>query len=112
MAESDGTSFAALVDPAFAWPGGGSGLGILLAWDSRALPAFYQWQNLQEGNYVVGLEPATTHAGSRAERKRRGELVWLGHGEARHYRLALTPLAGEAALQALEARAAQMLPSA
>jgi hypothetical protein len=81
----------------------------MLAWDARTLPAFYQWQNLQEGNYVVGIEPATTHAGSRADRLRRGEFAWLGHGEELRYRLSLTPLAGEAALRELEDRAGRLL---
>jgi hypothetical protein len=108
-AGSDGASFAALVNPGFAWPGGERGLGCVLAWDARALPAFYQWQNLQEGNYVVGIEPGTTHAGSRADRLRRGEFAWLGHGEVLRYRLSLTPLAGEAAIADLEKRAQRLL---
>ena len=108
-AGSDGASFAALVNPGFAWPGGERGLGCVLAWDARALPAFYQWQNLQEGNYVVGIEPGTTHAGSRADRLRRGEFAWLGHGEVLRYRLSLTPLAGEAAIADLEERAQRLL---
>jgi hypothetical protein len=58
---------------------------------------------------VVGIEPATTHAGSRADRLRRGEFAWLRHGETRSYRLSLTPLAGEAALRELEDRAGRLL---
>lgn len=108
-AEPDGTGFAALVNPAFAWLGGACGIGLLVEWDARAMPAFYEWQNLQEGNYVVGLEPATVRPGSREDWKRRGELIWLGHGERRDYRLCLTPLIGEAALAAVERRAAAAL---
>jgi hypothetical protein len=104
-AEPDGTGFAALVNPAFAWPGGASGIGLLVEWDARAMPAFYEWQNMQEGNYVLGLEPATAHAGSREDWKRRGELIWLRHGERRDYRLRLTPLVGREAIAAVEARA-------
>jgi hypothetical protein len=104
----DGTGFAALVNPAFAGLGV-RGLGLLVEWDARAMPAFYQWQNLQEGNYVMGLEPATAHAGSREDWKRRGELAWLGHGERRDYRLRLTPLVGAEAIAAVEARAARAL---
>jgi hypothetical protein len=105
--DETGSSFAALLNPAFTWPGGERGLGFMIAWNARSMPAFYEWQNLQEGNYVVGIEPGTTHAGSRAERLARGEFAWLGHGEARHYRLSMTPLAGEAALRELESRVAQ-----
>jgi hypothetical protein len=106
--EPDGTGFAALVNPAFDGPGG-RGLGLLVEWDARAMPAFYQWQNLQEGNYVMGLEPATAHAGSREDWKRRGELLWLGHGERRDYRLNLTPLVGAEAIAAVDARVRKAL---
>jgi hypothetical protein len=103
--EEDGTSFAALVNPGF--PGGG--LGVLVEYDARAMPAFYQWQNLQEGNYVVGLEPATLPAGSREDWKRRGELAWLGHGESRDYRLRVRALRGADAIAGTDERAASLL---
>ncbi len=43
----DGRVPVALVNPNYPWENGGSGLGFLLEYDSRQLPAFYQWQNLQ-----------------------------------------------------------------
>ena len=94
-----------MVNPSFALPGGAAGLGFLVEWDAKAMPAFYEWQNLQEGYYVVGLEPGCAHAGSRAQRRERGEIALLGHGESRSYRLQLTPLAGADAIAAIEARA-------
>jgi hypothetical protein len=107
--DADGLGFAAMVNAGFALPGGATGLGFLVEWDARAMPAFYQWQNLQEGYYVVGLEPGTAHAGSRAERRKRGEIMMLGHGESRSYRLRLTPLAGSDAIAGVERRAAEAL---
>ncbi len=107
--EGDGTGFAGIVNPAFGLPGGAAGIGCLVEWDGRAMPAFYQWQNLQEGNYVVGLEPATAHAGSRAERRSRGEIALLAPGDSRGYRLAITALAGAAPIAALEERARRAL---
>jgi hypothetical protein len=104
-AGADGIAFAALLNPAQALAGGGSGVGCVVEWDRRTLPAFYQWQNLQEGNYVVGLEPATAHAGSRAERRAQGGIVTLRPGEARDYLLRLTPVVGAEALAAVERRA-------
>lgn len=104
--EADGTVPAGLINRGFAWPDGGKGLGVALAFDGHAMPALFQWQNLQEGNYVIGIEPATLHAGSRADHKARGTLPHLGHGESRSYRLAITPLAGEAALDGFERRVA------
>lgn len=97
----DGTAWAALLNHGFRHPAGAEGLGLRVAWDARAMPAFYQWQNLQEGNYVVGLEPATVLAGTREDWKRRGELRFLGHGERVSYRLELTPVMGAEALAAL-----------
>lgn len=105
----DGLGFAAMVNPGFALPGGGKGLGFLVEWELASMPAFYEWQNLQEGYYVVGLEPGTAHAGSRAERRARGEIVMLGHGESRSYRLQLTPFAGAEATATLDRRATAAL---
>jgi len=62
--------------------------------DARAMPALYEWQNLQEGNYVVGIEPGTQFAVPREEWKKQGELRFLKHGERVEYRLEITPLAG------------------
>jgi hypothetical protein len=107
--EADGTGFAAMANDGLALPGGGKGLGFLVEWDARAMPAFYQWQNLQEGNYVNGLEPATAHAGTRAERISQGGIVKLRHGESRDYRLSLTAFAGADAICALEGRARRAL---
>jgi hypothetical protein len=104
-AGADGIGFAALLNPAQPLAGGGAGIGCVVEWDARGLPAFYQWQNLQEGNYVVGLEPATAHAGSRAERKAQGGIVMLEPGGTRDYLLRLTPVAGAEALAAVERRA-------
>jgi hypothetical protein len=99
---ADGTAWAALVNPAFRHPSGAEGLGLRVTWDARSMPAFYEWQNLQEGNYVVGLEPATQLAGSREEWKQRGELRFLEHGESASYRLELTGLMGEEVRVALQ----------
>ncbi len=102
--DAEGTAFAALVNPRLK-VGGEEGLGVVLSWDGRAMPALYEWQNLQEGNYVLGLEPGTVHAGSREDWKQRGELPLLGHGEQRRYRLRLEAIAGAAAIAAVEKRA-------
>ncbi|MFO1068426.1 MAG: DUF4432 family protein [Geminicoccaceae bacterium] len=109
LATEGHVGFAAMANPDFALPGGARGIGCLVEWDARTMPAFYQWQNLQEGYYVNGLEPATAHAGSREDRKARGEIAMLRHGESRDYMLRLTPFAGAEAIKGLEARAARAL---
>lgn len=100
---ADGMVPVLLANPAFSGlPGaaspGGRGLGLAMRYDGRSLPAFYQWQNLNEGDYVIGIEPATCHAGSREDWKKRGELIWLEHGDSRDYRLELEAVIGAAEL--------------
>lgn len=102
--ELDGTARAAMVNDNFVHPAGAKGLALEVAYDGRAMPALFQWQFFQAGNYVVALEPSTTHAGNRADWKERGELKMLAHGEAASYRLELTPHLGVENLQALESR--------
>jgi hypothetical protein len=98
--QADGSVAVVLANPAFSGLPGTPGIGCRLSYDARAMPAFYQWQNLHEGDYVMGLEPATCHAGSREDWKSRDELAWLDYAEAREYRLTLEALAGEAELEA------------
>jgi hypothetical protein len=104
VAEDDGTARAALINDAFETPAGETGVALEIAYDGRAMPAFFQWQNLQEGNYVVAIEPATVHGGSRSDWKERGELQIINHDDQRDYWLAITPHAGAAAISALQAR--------
>ncbi|MBE0532324.1 MAG: aldose 1-epimerase family protein [Rhodospirillales bacterium] len=105
--EADGTAHAALVNNAFETPAGERGIGLEIAWDGKSMPALFQWQNLQEGNYVVAMEPATVHGGSREDWKARGEIQMLNYGDGRDYRLAITPHAGQAAIEALKHRLIQ-----
>lgn len=104
-AGADGTAFAALVNPGFEFASGEQGLGFVVEYDTRNMPAFYQWQNLQEGDYVIGLEPGSVLAGSREEWKQRGELKLLEHGESVDYMLRLSVVGGKDALATLERRA-------
>jgi hypothetical protein len=73
-----------------------------------------EWQAFQPGVYALGIEPATNHAPGRSLARERGELIELGHGEARDYALTLEVLDGTAALDAAmaEARAAAPAPPA
>jgi hypothetical protein len=76
-----GLSFDIMVDRAMDL-GGMSFRGVAIGWhsptgfrspwlheadaeDGRAMPALFQWQNVQEGSYVAAIEPATVHGGSR-----------------------------------------------
>ena len=87
---------AALINPAL----GEGGFGVRLDWDRAALPCLIQWQCLQSGLYVLGIEPSTNHVLGRAFAEARGELTILEHGETRAYRTRLSILDGAAATEA------------
>lgn len=102
--EPDGTARVAMINHSFVHPAGDRGLALEVAYDGRAMPALFQWQFFQSGNYVVAIEPSTTHAGNRADWRERGEFKMLGHNQTANYRLELTPCVGGAAIKAMEER--------
>jgi hypothetical protein len=53
--------------------------------DPREFPAFFEWLNLREGAYAIGLEPSTHHVAGESAARRDGSMIWLEHGEARSY---------------------------
>ena len=96
VADADGMAPAALVNAAL----GAGGFGVRLEWDGGALPCLIQWQCLQSGLYVLGIEPSTNHVLGRTFAEARRELMVLGHGETRTYRTRLSVLEGAAAIAA------------
>jgi hypothetical protein len=86
----------ALVNPAL----GAGGLGIRLDYDRAALPCLIEWQCLQSGLYVLGVEPSTNHVLGRKFAEERSELIFLDHGGTRHYRTRLSVLDGAEAIAA------------
>jgi hypothetical protein len=85
-------------------------LGFSLEFDARAFRCLQQWQAFGEGVYGFGLEPATSHWGSRADAERAGEVIWLAHRESRTYRSRLGVLGDEAALRDHERRVGAIAP--
>jgi Domain of unknown function (DUF4432) len=94
VADADGMASALLINPAL----GAGGFGIRLDYDRTALPCLIQWQCLQSGLYVLGIEPSTNHVLGRKFAEERGELMFLEHAEARHYRTRLSVLDGADAI--------------
>jgi hypothetical protein len=86
----------ALINPSL----GAGGFGVRLDFDRTALPCLTQWQCLQSGLYVLGIEPTTNHLGGRKFAEERGELIMLEHGAVREYRTRLAVLDGAAAIAA------------
>jgi hypothetical protein len=79
---------------------GAGGFGIRLDYERAALPCLIQWQCLQAGLYVLGIEPSTNHVLGRRFAEERGELTFLEHAETRHYRTRLSVLDGGDAIAA------------
>jgi Domain of unknown function (DUF4432) len=94
VAGEGGMAPAALINPKL----GQGGFGIRLDYDRAVLPCLIQWQCLQSGLYVLGIEPSTNHVQGRAFAEQRGELSHLEHGEVREYRTRLSVLDGAEAI--------------
>lgn len=68
---------------------GDSGLGVALKYNRKQLPCFIEWKQTGEGDYVVGLEPATWYPEGRCEARKRGELAYIEPGEVRKFKIEL-----------------------
>lgn len=102
-AEADGKVPVALINDRLA-------LGFGYTFDSRVFPCLQQWQGFGDGVYGFGIEPATSHWGSRADAEQRSEIIWLEHRESRTYRSSIDVLNGREAIAAHEARVARLTP--
>ena len=87
------------------------GLGFVVETRKDQFPCQFQWQNLQAGQYALGIEPSTNHVLGKPFAQERGELIWLEHGEERSYRPASRVLDGAEAIAAEEAASAPSPPS-
>ncbi|WP_375449679.1 aldose 1-epimerase family protein [uncultured Devosia sp.] len=80
------------------------GLGMEVTTSKAQFPCQYEWQNLQAGQYALGIEPSSNHVlGNRAARDR-GEMTWLEHADERRYDTMFRVLDGASAIAAVEAR--------
>jgi hypothetical protein len=93
VADRDGTHRVALISA-------DGSRGVEVAWDATAMPNFFEWQNLRDGAYAVGLEPSTNHVLGESAAREDGTLTWLEHGERRDYRTSIRVLDGVGATAA------------
>ncbi len=96
-ADADGKQFVALVNDRI-------GLGFEVVTDKAQFPCLYEWQNLQAGQYALGIEPSTNHVLGNNAARERGEMIWLQHGEEKRYDSTFRILDGASAIAASEAR--------
>lgn len=80
------------------------GLGFEVTTMKEQFPCQYEWQNLQAGQYALGIEPSTHHVLGNQAARDRGEMIWLQHGDERRYETLFRVLDGPDAIAASEAR--------
>jgi len=80
------------------------GLGFEVVTRKDQFPCQYEWQNLQSGQYALGIEPSTNHVLGNLAARERGEMIWLLHGEERRYESVFRVLDGATAIERSEER--------
>lgn len=70
------------------------GIGFEVVTRKDQFPCMFEWQNLQAGQYALGIEPSTNHVLGHKAARDRGELIWLEHGDERAYETTFRVLAG------------------
>jgi hypothetical protein len=96
-ADADGIVPVALVNDRI-------GFGFQVETLKSQFPCHFEWQNLQMGQYALGIEPSTNHVLGKPFARERGELIWLEHGEERQYETVFSVLDGQPAIAAAEQR--------
>jgi hypothetical protein len=79
-------------------------IGLQVQTRKDQFPCQYEWQNLQAGQYALGIEPSTHHVLGKQFARQRKEMIWLEHGEERRYDTVFKVLDGVAAISAAEQR--------
>ncbi len=90
--DADGYVDVALVNREF--PGGQ--LGVALRFPKQELPKFTLWKQLDEKEYVVGLEPANCWVEGRAKERQRRALEFIEPGQERRFSLEIRVITGDA----------------
>ena len=62
------------------------GRAFELEFSRTDFPSFFEWCNLRAGDYAVAMEPSTHAVGGEATARSDDSMIWLEHGEERHYR--------------------------
>lgn len=66
---------------------GTAGLEVYVKFDKTQLPHLIEWKQMGEGDYVVGLEPATWYPEGRCEARKRGQLLYIEPGEVKEFEI-------------------------
>lgn len=79
-------------------------LGVLFSFRPDQLKYMCEWKMLNEGEYVLGIEPGNTYPTGRPNAEAKGELDMLQPGEVRNVDIAIEILDGPEAIAAAEER--------
>ena len=88
--KDDGKVTATLFNKAI----GNNGISLNLTFNKKQLPYFAEWKQIGEGDYVVGMEPATWYPEGRSEARNRGELTFIEPGEIKNVELEINVCEG------------------
>jgi hypothetical protein len=102
-ADADGRVTTAIVNPDC---DGGQGFGVYATYNRAELPWFCEWKMMDQGTYVVGMEPANALVLGRAAEREAGRLQFLAPGERREYHLEIGVVAGPDQIAEIEAKTA------
>jgi hypothetical protein len=91
VADPDGMVEVAIFNPRLF-----GGAGISVRYEQKTLPRYIEWRMMGEGQYAVGIEPASNGFGREAVRAA-GDLIVLAPGERRTYRTRLSIIGAERA---------------
>src|SRR5271165_6398718 len=69
------------------------GLGLVVEYDSRALPYLIEWKQMGFGEYAVGLEPGNCVPEGRVAARENNRLVTLEPGQTQAYYVGFRVLA-------------------
>jgi Domain of unknown function (DUF4432) len=100
-ADAQGRIPVGLVNPGF---DAGRGIGFTVEVNRNEFPCQFQWQNYQQGQYAMGIEPSTNHVLGKPFAKERNELRWLEHGQEHSYSTRFGVLDGATEIDAFEKR--------
>lgn len=80
------------------------GIGFMVTTRKDQFPCQYEWQNLQAGQYAMGIEPSSHHVLGNNAARERDEMIWLEHGDERSYDTVFSVLPDTDAISAAETR--------
>jgi len=102
--DAEGKVTTAIVNPdGDAGDTSGPGIGVFATYRPEQLPYFIEWKMMDEGTYVVGMEPANCLVMGRPHDREKGILQFLEPGERREYTVELGVLVGPEEIARLEA---------